>query len=173
MTVNPIGNLLTYGGYVASTAGASAVKAAAEISSVLTGAINDKSLSQDQKNSIAADAAGEKSNPVVYDYRFMPSVPLAKSQDTEKAYNETQKTPKKEDNKKSFSEYLEQQDTEEEQQVRESTGKGYYIVFNDSAATPPEKKTQFTPQELWNERISNTYHLVRFKKNGTLVNLTA
>lgn len=171
MTISPIADLYSYGGYIRSAAGASAIKTVAEISSIINSAAAEKSASQDQKNNLVSENSDPKGNTVVYDYRFLPNVPVSKPQDTEKTFNEPQKTSKKDNDKKSFSNYLDEPETEEEAAPQETTGKGFYIVFNDSTPTP-EKKTSFSAQELWQERIKNTYHLSRLKQNGALVNLT-
>ncbi len=170
MPVNPISDLYSLGGYIRTISDSSAVKRISEIA--LLANSGDKVASQDQKDNYVTSQSEDKRNAVVYDFRFQPNVPVSKPLESGKPYNETQKTNKKESDKKSFSDILNDPDAEETTSTtKDLTGQGYYIVLNDQQP-PPERKTTNTPQELWRDRINATYRLNRFRSNGTLVNLT-
>jgi len=173
MPVNPVSDLYSFGGYIRTVSDSSAVKRIAEVAFLASS--NDKIASQDQKDNYVSSQIEDKRNSVVYDFRFQPSVPIAKPLETSKPFNETQKTNKKENDKKSFSDILNDPDAEDTistTTTKDFSGQGYYIVLNNQQP-PPERKTSNTPQELWRDRINATYRLNRFRSNGTLVNLTA
>lgn len=171
MTVNPVSDIFTYGGYIRTSANVAEIRRAADVISMAEKSILDKNTSQEQKNTLVTESSDAKSSAAIYDYRFVPGAPLSRSQESDKAFNETKKTVRKDPEQKNFKALLDEEEPEEERPAPEVTGKGYYIVLNDPAPAP-EKKTTFTPVELWQERINSTYHVSRSRRNGTLVNLT-
>ena len=171
MTVNPVSDILTYSGYIRSSANVAEIRRAADVISMAEKSIIEKKSSQDQKNTLITETADTKGSAAIYDYRFVPGAPISRPQESDKSFNETKKTVRKDPEQKNFQALLDEEEPEEEKSAPELTGKGYYIVFNNPAPAP-EKKTTFSPVELWQERISNTYHLSRAKRNGTLVYLT-
>ena len=173
MTISAVADLYARNGYIRTITDATAIKRVGDIVFSSGSSTIEKITSQDQKNTLVSDSAADKNSAQMYDFRFMPNVPLSRPLETSKTFNEPQKANKKEkeEDQKSFSEYFDDNESEPLITTEETTGKGYYIVLNDQTP-PPEKKTSFTSQELWQERIMQTYRLSRMKANGTLVNLT-
>jgi hypothetical protein len=171
MPISPISDIYSLGGYIRSVSDSSAVKRISELA--LLANSGEKISSQETKDNFVSSQLDDKKNSVAYDFRFQPNVPIAKPLETGKPFNETQKTNKKENDKKSFEDILQEPDTEEDNApVKDLTGQGYYIVLNNQNP-PPERKSSTTPAELWRDRIYATYRLNGFRSNGTLVNLTA
>lgn len=171
MTINSIAELYSYSGYLRSVSDPASVKRISEITTLANSNTIEKIVSQDTKADAHVNPADDQSAAKLYDYRFLPNIPLFKTSEMGKTFNETEKTSKKEEDKKSFSYFINHTDQEEAAPQQDSTGKGFYIVLSDFAPQP-QKKTSFSANELKQERINNTYHLSRFKSNGTLVNLT-
>jgi len=170
MTISPVTDLNMYGGYIRVVSDSSTIKRVSEVSSLINSGTIDNAISEDKNGGITADAYENKNNITSYDYRYLSSVPLSGTSNADKPFNETQKTKEKGNGQKSFSDYYEASDEQEEAPAKETTGKGYYIVLSDM--TPqPEKKTSFTADELVTERIKSTYRLTRMNANGALVNL--
>lgn len=170
MPITPISDLYSLGGYIRSISDSSALKRVSELAFLANS--TEKISSEDKKDNFVSTQIDDNKSAVSYDFRFQPNVPLARPLETGKTFNETQKTNKKETDKKTFTDLSEETESDDESPVRDLTGQGYYIVINDQSP-PPERNVSVTPEELWRDRINATYRLNRFRSNGTLVNLTA
>ncbi len=170
--ISPIADIYTNSGYIRAVSDSIAAKRISEVSN-LAGSISvNKISSENSKDSSSINSI----SPDFYSrlaYHFPQNSPLSKTQDTEKPFNDPQKVKKKDEQGKSFSDYMAGADTSENQvkTAQENTGKGYYIVFNDPSPQT-YTKPELSGQELFRQRISSTYHTGMMKENGTLVNLT-
>lgn len=168
MTINAVAELYSSAGYIRTVSDSTAVKRISEITNLATSSSIEKIAAKEESADTPVNNSGSN---IAYDFRFMPNIPLARSLETGKTFNETEKANKQEDSEESFAHYLSEEDVEESTPQKSDTGKGYYIVL--SGQTPQsEKKTSFNSLELLHERIMNTYYPGRMRDNGTLVNLT-
>jgi hypothetical protein len=173
MNIGAVAELYSSAGYIRTVSDSVAVKRVAEISNLVTSSTIEKIASQDDSKEASSTSVNNSNNNLTYDFRFLPNIPLAKTWETYKTFNETEKTNKEEESSQESTDYYvnEEEASEESTPQTSNTGKGYYIVLSDS--TPPqEKKTSYTAAELIQERIMNTYYPSRMRDNGTLVNLT-
>jgi hypothetical protein len=169
MTINAVAELYSSAGYIRTVSDSTAVKRISEITNLVTSSSIEKIAEKEESADTPVNNSG---NNIAYDFRFMPNIPLARSLETGKTFNETEKANKQEESEKSFDYYLgEEVDVEESVPQKSDTGKGYYIVLGGQ--TPQsERKSSFNALELLHERIMNTYYPGRMRDNGTLVNLT-
>lgn len=168
MTINAVAELYSSAGYIRTVSDSTAVKRISEITNLVTSSSIEKIAEKEESADTPVNNSG---NNIAYDFRFLPNIPLARSLETGKTFNETEKANKQEESEKSFDYYLGEEDVEESAPQKSDTGKGYYIVL--SGQTPQsERKSSFNALELLHERIMNTYYPGRMRDNGTLVNLT-
>ncbi len=132
-----------------------------------------KSLSQEQKNTIVSEKLEQNQTVQSYNLRLQQNTPAAQILETITPYNDVQKFKGFKSNSDSFNNSTKRKKTICEEQLDDSSiENGFYMVVNDNGSNKSLKQLKDNV-DLWREKINNKYHTGFFKEPGTLVNTLA